>query len=221
MSTLRISDLVLFNDHQIIAFNKPGGMPVQDDKTGDASLHKLAQAYGKRDLYVVNRLDRPCSGVVIFAKTKTAAAHLNAQWKARTISKKYLAVVSPGITPSSGTLEHDLIKKGNKSVAIADTANNTSAQQARLEYRVLSKLKNYDVLAITTHTGYFHQIRAQLSAAGYPIKDDVKYGARRSNKNRTIYLHCMEIVFTHPGTQEPIIINCPPPEDALWQGMRE
>lgn len=214
---MRISDLLLFNDHQLIAFNKPGGMPTQDDKSGDPSLHKLAQAYGKRDLYIVHRLDRPCSGIVVFAKTKAAAAHLNAQWKARTISKKYLAVVSPGISPSTGTLEHDIIKKGNKSIASATTSQEEASQHAVLDYQVLTKFDNYDLLEVRTHTGYFHQIRAQLSAAGFPVKDDVKYGARRSNKERTIYLHCSEITCIHPGSQEALTISCPPTDDVLWK----
>ncbi|HLF64996.1 MAG TPA: RluA family pseudouridine synthase [Saprospiraceae bacterium] len=213
---MRISDLVLHNDHQLIAFNKPGGMPTQDDKSGDASLHKLAQAYSKRDLYVVHRLDRPCSGIVFFAKTQAASAHLSAQWKARTITKKYLAIVSPGITPLTGILEHSLVKRGNKSViSTADTEGDAS-QKAILEYRILAKLDNYDLLEVTTHTGYFHQIRAQLSAAGFPIKDDVKYGARRSNKERTIYLHCAEITFVHPGTHQELTLHCSPPEEPLW-----
>jgi 23S rRNA pseudouridine1911/1915/1917 synthase len=171
-------------------------------------------------LYVVHRLDRPCSGIVIFAKTKAAAAHLNAQWKARTIRKKYLAVVSPGITPAAGTLEHDLSKKGNKTTASPASATGDFSRRAILEYHVLAKLDNYDLLEINTHTGYFHQIRAQLSAAGFPIKDDVKYGARRSNKERTIYLHCAEVSFIHPGTKETLTIQCAPPEEALWRSVR-
>ncbi len=220
MTSVRISDLVLHNDHQLIAFNKPGGMPTQDDKTGDASLHKLAQAYSKRDLHLVHRLDRPCSGIVIFAKTQTAAAHLSAQWKARTITKKYLAIISPGITPHAGTLKHYIVKRGNKSVASSMDVIVPESHEASLAYRVVSNLDNYDILEIITHTGYFHQIRAQLSAAGFPIKDDVKYGARRSNKERTIYLHCSEITFLHPGTNQELTLHCPPVDEALWQSVR-
>lgn len=216
---MRISDLVLHNDHQLIAFNKSGGMPTQDDKTGDPSLHKLAQAYCKRDLYVVHRLDRPCSGMVLFAKTQAAAAHLSAQWKARTIRKKYVAIISKGISPEEGTLNHFLIKRGNKTLA-STTKPEGESNAAVLQYRVVSHLDNYDLIEISTHTGYFHQIRAQLSAAGFPIKDDVKYGARRSNKERTIYLHCADITFLHPGTQQEMTLHCDPPEDALWQNAR-
>ena len=95
-----------------------------------------------------------------------------------------------------------------------------NAQKAILEYRVIAKLDNYDLLEITTHTGYFHQIRAQLSAAGFPIKDDVKYGARRSNAQRTIYLHCAELRLTHPGNNQELILTCPVPDDALWNAAR-
>lgn len=217
MNATRISDLILHNDHQLIAFNKPGGMPTQDDKTGDASLHKLAQAYSKRDLHLVHRLDRPCSGIVIFAKTQAAAAHLSAQWRARTITKKYLAVVSPGITPAEGTLKHQIVKRGNKSIASPMDIPVEGANEASLSYHVVANLDNYDILGIMTHTGYFHQIRAQLSAAGFPIKDDVKYGARRSNKERTIYLHCTEMTFVHPGTNQEMKLQCPPPDEVLWK----
>jgi 23S rRNA pseudouridine1911/1915/1917 synthase len=220
MNATRISDLILHNDHQLIAFNKPGGMPTQDDKTGDASLHKLAQAYSKRNLHLVHRLDRPCSGIVIFAKTPAAAAHLSAQWKARTITKKYLAIISPGITPAEGTIHHHIAKRGNRSIASSMDSKVDGAHDATLSYRVVANLENYDILEIVTHTGYFHQIRAQLSAAGFPIKDDVKYGARRSNKERTIYLHCSEITFVHPGTNQEMKLQCLPPEESIWQSQR-
>lgn len=211
---MRISDLVVHNDHQLIAFNKPGGMPSQDDKTGDASLHRLACAYCKRDVYIIQRIDRPCSGLVVFAKSTEAARYLSDQWQQREVKKKYLAIISQGLVPETGHLEHALLKVGNKSVvAEADQQN---ARKAGLDYRIIKRSDNYDILEVITTTGYFHQVRAQLSAAGFPVKDDVKYGARRSNKDRTISLHCVEMTFRHPGNNQMLTLYCPPPDDVLW-----
>jgi 23S rRNA pseudouridine1911/1915/1917 synthase len=212
---MRISDLVLHNDHHIIACAKPAGMPVQDDKSGDPSLHRLAQAYCQRDLHVLNRLDRPCSGVVLFAKSPEAAAHLSAQWQQQSITKTYYAIVTPGASPDAGSLTHVMRKRGMKSIA-GDPASGEAGRHVSLEYRVIRQLDSYDALEIKTNSGFFHQIRAQLAAAGHPVKGDVKYGARRSNVTRMIYLHCAEITFVHPSILQQQTIVCHVPEDPLW-----
>jgi 23S rRNA pseudouridine1911/1915/1917 synthase len=215
---MRISDLVLHNDHQLVALNKPAGMPVQEDPSGDPSIHRIAQAYCKRDLYLINRLDRPCSGIVVMAKTPQAAAHLTAQWKARTVEKTYLAIIPTGITPESGTLTHFIEKQDRKSLAI--TPNDTDQlANAELTYRVKAHLETFDLLEVVAKTGLFHQIRAQLSAFGFPIRGDVKYGARRANKDRTISLHCAEIQLIHPGSSDPMTLRCPLPEHDIWPAV--
>lgn len=212
---MRISELVLHNDHQIIALSKPAGMPVQNDKTGDKSLHRIAQAYCKRDLFLVHRLDRPCSGLVIMAKTREAAAHLSDQWQDRTIAKTYLAIVPKGIEPKAGKLEHNLVKKGNKSIATKYDRHSRDVH-AVLQYRIMQSMDTYDVLEIKMESGYFHQIRAQLAEAGCPIRGDVKYGARRANADRSIGLHCFEIQLIHPGSLEEIVLRSPVPEHDIW-----
>jgi 23S rRNA pseudouridine1911/1915/1917 synthase len=215
---MRISDLVLHNDHQLVALHKPAGMPVQEDSSGDASIHRIAQAYCKRDLYLVNRLDRPCSGVVVMAKTPQAAAHLSAQWKARTVRKTYLAIVPTGISPEEGTLTHTIEKQDRKSIAtIVDAAD--AEANAVLTYRLIRHLDSFDLLEVTAKTGFFHQIRAQLASFGFPIKGDVKYGARRANKDRSINLHCVEINLMHPGSSDPISLRCPLPDHDIWPAL--
>ncbi len=214
---MRFGDLVLFNDHQIIACAKPAGMPTQEDKTGDASLHRLAQSYCKRDLYIVHRLDRPCSGLVVFAKTKNAASILSAGLADRTIAKKYLAVVPLGIEPSEGTLSDFIFKTGAGKVRVSDDA--AEGKNAELGYKTVGKIDNYTLLEITPSTGRLHQIRAQLSAHGFPVKGDVKYGSRRKNKDRSIHLHSHAMSFTHPTKGQKMDFTCPLPDESVWNAF--
>lgn len=214
---MNISDLILHNDHQIIALNKPSGVPSQEDKTGDTSLHTMAQAYSKRDLFVVHRIDRPCSGVVIFAKNRTAAAALGEQFEANTLDKYYYAVVPKGIEPSSGELEHSIDK-----VASGKVKANKPGEQgrpAKLSYKLLEDIDNYSLLEVQPHSGRLHQIRAQLGAFGFPIMGDVKYGARRGNRDRSIMLHARRIRFDHPTKGGEVIITAPVPEQAVWKAF--
>jgi len=214
---MRFGDLVLFNDHQIIACAKPAGMPTQEDKTGDASLHRLAQAYCKRDLYVVHRLDRPCSGLVVFGKNKNAAAMLSAGLADRTFEKKYLAVVPLGIDPAEGELSDFIIKIGAGKVRVSEDAKD--GKNAQLTYKTIGKIDNYALLEIMPSTGRLHQIRAQLSAHGYPVKGDVKYGSRRKNKDRSIHLHSYAMTIRHPTKGEKVQLICPLPDDTVWKAF--
>ncbi len=214
---MRFGDLVLFNDHQIIACAKPAGMPTQEDKTGDPSLHRLAQAYCKRDLYVVHRLDRPCSGLVVFAKTKNAAAMLNAGLANRTFEKKYLAVIPLGMEPADGTLSDFIVKIAAGKVRVSN--DEKGGKNAELDYKTVGKIDNYALLEITPSTGRLHQIRAQLSAHGYPVKGDVKYGSRRKNKDRSIHLHSLSMAIRHPTKGEKMELTCPLPDESVWNAF--
>ena len=214
---MRFGDLVLFNDHQIIACAKPAGMPTQEDKTGDPSLHRLAQAYCKRDLYVVHRLDRPCSGLVVFAKTKSAASVLSAGLAERKFEKKYMAVVPLGIEPAEGTLSDYIAKIGAGKVRV--TNDEKDGKNAQLDYTVVSKIDNYSLVEIRPSTGRLHQIRAQLSAHGFPVKGDVKYGSRRKNKDRSIHLHSYSMTLRHPTKGEQMTLVCPLPDETVWNAF--
>ena len=211
---MKFGDLVIYNDRQVIACCKPAGMPTQEDKSGDASLHRLAQAYCKHDLHVVHRLDRPCSGLVVFAKNSKAAAALSGQFAAKQASKEYYAVVPKGIPPEA-TLKDKLLKKGNKS----HVSEHSDAKDAELSYKMESEIDNYALLRVHPATGRMHQIRAQLAHAGYPIKGDVKYGARRGNRDRSIHLHSHKLTFVHPTKNETIELECPTPEDPVWMAF--
>ena len=211
---MRFGDLVLYNDRQVIACCKPAGMPTQEDKSGDASLHRLAQAYCKHDLHVVHRLDRPCSGLVVFAKNPKAASAISEQFASKRAIKEYLAVVPKGI-PTEGTLKDKLLKKGNKTYVSEDTM----AKDAELSYKIDGEIDNYLLLKVRPLTGRMHQIRAQLANAGFPIKGDVKYGARRGNRDRSIHLHSHKLTFVHPTKNETVEIECAPPDETVWNAF--
>jgi len=174
----------------------------------------MVQAYCKQDIYVVHRLDRPVSGVVIFAKNKSAAADLGNQFAEGTARKSYLALVTPGITPEKGTLSHSLVRTTGKTRLAKE---GEQGQECVLEYSLIRKLDNYDLLEIRPVTGRTHQIRAQLSLVGHPVKGDVKYGARRGNRDRSINLHCKSIQILHPAQKGNLSFDSPVPDDPIWQ----
>lgn len=217
---MSISDYFIHKDNQLLVCNKPAAIPTQKDLTGDKAMVDLAEIYGKKKLWVTNRIDRPASGLVIFAKTAKAAAHINQLFADQKITKYYLAAVPKGIA-DSGQLEHQLVKsKSNKSIVIDKTSKQSKTAIATFEKIV--ELNTWDILKISTKTGRHHQIRAQLAHHGFPIKGDVKYGARRGNKDRSIHLHCHQIEITHPVTEEPISLECMPnTEDPIWKAMIE
>lgn len=214
---MRISDWVVYNTNQFVAFNKPASMPVQPDKTGDTSLIEAAMAWCKHTLFLVHRLDRPCSGLVIFAKNGKAANKLSQQFKSREVDKTYLAVVAVKPEPEIGVLHHFLKKNPhtNKTIVSADGTGKASI----LEYAVLESIQNYHLLQLKPTTGRHHQIRAQLAAIGSPIRGDVKYGFRRGNRDRSIHLHAWKLAFNHPVSGERIELTAAPPQDNLWQAF--
>lgn len=215
-----IGDLVLYKNNQFIAFNKPGGLPSQDDQTKEKSLLNLAEIYCKCPIHIINRIDRPTSGVVLFSKTKQSQASINEQLRERQIEKWYLAVVDKNIAPDKQTLTHTLLKDSKRKQALVVEEGHPQGKKATLNYEVLETIDRYALLLIKMETGRFHQIRAQLAHIGFPIKGDVKYGFRRSNKDRSIHLHAWKMAFTHPVSGERVTLSAPVPEDPVWQAFQ-
>ena len=212
----KISDWVLYKNNQIIAFNKPGGIPLQPDKTEEKSLLDLGEIYAKSTIFVIHRIDRPTSGIVLFAKSKKGLARMNKQFRERTIKKTYLAVVKNAPEKEVGQLIHYLRKneKSNKTQVFEEPVK--GGKEAILNYKIIGKSDNYTLLEIDLETGRHHQIRAQLAKIGSPIKGDVKYGARRSNKDRSIHLHAWKLSFQHPVTLETVDLVADMPDEVIW-----
>ena len=218
---------VLYEDNHILVANKPNNMLVQPDTTGDVALEDLAKQYikvkynkpGAVFLNAVHRIDRPVSGVVVFARTSKALARLNEQFRSKEIKKTYWALVKNRPEIESGTLENYIRRDAKKNKSFVCQKEAKDAKLARLSYTLIASSENYHLLEIDLHTGRHHQIRCQLAHMGCPIKGDLKYGAERSNKDGGISLHARSVEFTHPVTKEPIKITAPVPNDNLWQAM--
>jgi len=215
---------ILYEDNHIIIVNKRAGDIVQGDKTGDKPLSDVVKEYiaekynkpGNVYLGVVHRLDRPTTGLVIFAKTSKVLPRLNALFASKDISKTYWAIVKNKPAKEKDTLIDWLKKnsKNNKSYAYKKEVANS--KKAILHYEVIKKLQNYFLLEIRLETGRHHQIRSQLYNIGCPIKGDLKYGFDRSNEDGSIHLHARHISFIHPVKKEPVEITAPLPKDAIW-----
>ena len=212
---------ILYKDHQVIALNKPAAIAVQTDKTGDPAFQEQVEAYCKQPLHAVNRLDRPVSGLVVFAKTKSAMTALTEQFRNRSVEKIYLAVVQELPAEPEGTLVHFLRKNEAKNLAKAFTEEQPGTERAEIRYRLLGSSERYHLLEIQLITGRHHQIRAQLAAIGSPVKGDVKYGFRRSNRDRSIHLHAWRLAFDHPVSGERIRLEAGlPGEDPVWAALQ-
>lgn len=221
-----IGQQIVFEDNHLLIINKKTGQLVQGDKTGDASLLDLIKDFiKKRDskpgnvfLGLVHRIDRPTSGLVIYAKTSKALTRLTQMVKNREIKKTYWAVVAKEMIPQSQRLVHYLQKneKTNKATVFIKPTEN--AKESILNYHIIKTLDNFQLLEIDLETGRHHQIRAQLSKIGVPIKGDLKYGAARSNPDGGIHLHARKLAFTHPVTKEDLEVVAPVPQnDAVWK----
>lgn len=215
---------VLYEDNHLIAVNKRPGDIVQGDKTGDMPLCEVVKLYikekydkpGKVYLGVAHRLDRPTSGIVVFAKTSKALPRINKLFAEKKTIKTYWAVVKNLPKEESDTLVHWLKRNPKQNKSYANNKEVAGSKNAILEYRVLKKLDSYYLLEIALKTGRHHQIRAQLSAIGCPIKGDLKYGFDRSNKDASIHLHARSLSFTHPVKKELLALTAPPPRDPVW-----
>lgn len=215
---------ILFEDNHVVIVNKRAGDITQGDKTGDKPLSEVVKEYikdkynkpGDVFLGVVHRLDRPTSGIIIFARTSKSLERLNKMLREKTIYKTYWAVVKNHPKKEKDTLINYLRKnpKNNKSTAYSKEIK--GSKKAILHYTVLKKLDNYSLIEINLETGRHHQIRTQLSSIGCPIKGDLKYGFERSNKDGSIHLHARKIQFTHPVSKEQLNITAPTPKEVIW-----
>ena len=219
IKTIKISDLVLYKNNQLIAFNKPATIPVQEDKTGDKALINLAEIFCKSKLRLVHRIDRPATGVVLFAKTDSALARLNELFRERAVEKTYLAVVKDLPEATEGELVHYLKKNGQQNRTMVHQEPTKDAKKSTLTYRHLKSIDRYHLLEVKLQSGRHHQIRAQLGAIGSPIKGDDKYGFKRSNRDRSIHLHAWKLRFQHPVSQEWEEIVAPLPDDPVWNAF--
>lgn len=225
MKPTPIKDQILFEDNHLIVVNKHPSQIVQGDKTGDKPLSEIVKDYikikynkpGAVFLGVAHRLDRPVSGVVIFARTSKALTRLNSMLKDREITKSYWAIVKQIPPEESSHLIHYIYKDNKKNKSFIGSQKKKDAKKAELIYTHLSGSDNYHLLEIELLTGRHHQIRAQLAHIGCPIKGDLKYGYPRSNKNASIHLHARSVSFTHPVTKVNINIKANPPDDPLWE----
>jgi 23S rRNA pseudouridine1911/1915/1917 synthase len=225
-----MEEQIVYEDNHLLVINKKVGQLVQGDKTGDESLLDSIKNFIKiRDdkpgnvfLGLVHRIDRPTSGLVIYAKTSKALSRLTQMVKNREIKKTYWAVVGKEMIPQSQRLVHYLKKNEKNNKASVFTKVTEGAKESILTYHVIKTLDNYLLLEIDLETGRHHQIRAQLSKTGVPIKGDLKYGSPRSNPDGGINLHARKLEFIHPVTKEDIVIVAPVPQnDAVWRACED
>ena len=237
---------VIYEDNHIIIVNKRSGEIVQGDKTGDCPLSDIVKDYIKEKyqkpgavfLGVVHRLDRPVSGLVLFARTSKALTRLNDMFRNGEVHKTYWAIVERRNenqrsvsgeafkgemrNASSFTeISHWLTRNEQQNKSYAYDREKPNAKKAVLRYRIIAQLDCYDVLEVQLMTGRHHQIRCQLAAIGHPIKGDLKYGARRSNPDGSISLLARRIEFVHPVSKQNIVVEAPLPDDNLWQSVKK
>jgi 23S rRNA pseudouridine1911/1915/1917 synthase len=217
--------VVIYEDNHLIAVNKPAGLLVQSDATGDITLKELVQQYikiryqkdGDVFLGVIHRIDRPVSGVVIFARTSKALTRMNDLMRDRLIQKKYLAICSHRPDELSGKLTHFLIKDTEKNYTRAYASKKSGSKEATLTYHQIGELDAKTLLEVMPETGRPHQIRAQLSKIGCPIIGDLKYGAEYPMPDKSIALHCRAMSFIHPTKKEKVTITADPPNVYPWK----
>lgn len=218
---------VIYEDNHVIAVSKTCHEIVQGDKTGDIPLSEMVKAYikdkynkpGEVFLGVTHRLDRPTTGIVLFARTSKALSRLNEMFKSHEqIKKTYWAIVpTNNQLPSANRLENYLWRNEKQNKSFVVKPGTKDAKRAVLSYQIIAKGDRYTLLEINLETGRHHQIRCQLAAIGWPIKGDLKYGSKRSNPDGGISLHARKIEFIHPVSKNAICITAPVPDDALWQ----
>lgn len=218
---------VVYEDNHIIIVYKESGEIVQGDKTGDTPLSDIVKDYIKEKyqkpgnvfLGVVHRLDRPVSGLVVFARTSKALSRLNEMFRTGEVHKTYWAITKNMPAIEEGRLEHWLVRNEKQNKSYAYAKEKPGAKKAVLEYKMIGRTDNYSLLEVRLLTGRHHQIRCQLAAMGCPIKGDLKYGAQRSNPDGSISLLSHRVEFVHPVSKERIDVTSPVPSDNLWQDI--
>jgi len=216
---------VIFENKHWLAVNKIPKLSVERSPYGEPTIESLvfdhiSQSYKNPYVGIIHRLDRVTTGVLLFAKRKSTLRKVNEQFRNRTTEKTYLAVVGVAPPEKEARLIHYLRKDGRKNISVASDEEAKGAKRAELHYRLLGSSERYHLLEVKLTTGRHHQIRAQLAAIGCPIKGDVKYGFRRSNRDRSIHLHAWKLGFEHPVSQERVELSAPPPsDDAVWDAF--
>lgn len=218
---------VLYEDNHIIIINKTVSEIVQGDKTGDKPLSEIVKEYLKEKYNkpgnvfcgVTHRLDRPVSGIVIFAKTSKALSRLNEMFKNKQIDKTYWAIVKNMPKEAEGTLSNYLVRNEKQNKSYAYDVEKPNSKLAILHYKLIARSERYNLLEVDLETGRHHQIRVQLSKMGCPIKGDMKYGFDRSNPDGGISLHARKVSFLHPVSKERIEVTAPLPKETLWQAL--
>lgn len=218
---------ILHEDNHLIVVNKRVGDIVQGDKTGDKPLSEVVKEYikdkynkpGEVFLGVVHRLDRPTTGIVVFARTSKALTRMNELFSNRETQKTYWAIVKNKPSKEEDNLVHYIKRNEKNNTSKAHIKEVPESKLASLDYKIFKELNNYFALEINLHTGRHHQIRAQLSAIGSPIKGDLKYGFDRSNPDGGIHLHARKLTFIHPVTKEVITVTAPTPSDSIWDAL--
>ncbi len=224
-----IKDRILFEDNHLIIINKLPGELVQGDETNDRTLADDVKQYLKETYHkpgnvylgIPHRLDRPTSGIVVYAKTEKALIRLNDMFRGSSVKKTYWAVVDNPPREEDGTLIHYIVRNPQNNKSIARPKEVKGSKLARLDYKLIAKSDRYYLLEIALHTGRHHQIRAQLAAIDCHIKGDLKYGFPRSNPDGGIHLHARKIVFIHPVKKDEVVIVAPPPHDSVWDYFAE
>ena len=220
---------VLYEDNHIIIINKAAGEIVQGDKTGDKSLCDTMKAYIKEKyakpgnvfIGLPHRLDRPVSGIVVFAKTSKALERLNRMFSEGSVKKIYWALTKGIPVPAEAEIDSWILRNEKMNKSFSYPKEVKGSKRAILRYRLATASQNYNLIEVELKTGRHHQIRCQLSSIGCPIKGDLKYGAQRSNPDGSISLHARYIEFTHPVSKELIAVTAPLPDDRLWQSFEK
>lgn len=218
---------IIYEDNHIVAVNKSCSEIVQGDKTGDKPLSEMVKTWLKEKYHkpgnvfvgVTHRLDRPVTGIVLFAKTSKALARLNEMFKNNEIKKTYWAIVKNRPPKDSDTLVHFLVKNEKQNKSYAHDEEKPHSKKAVLHYRLIGKSDNYHLLEIEIETGRHHQIRSQLAKIGCPIRGDLKYGYPRSNKDGGISLHARSVSLIHPVSKEKIDLVAPVPDEPIWKAF--
>ena len=220
---------IVYEDNHIIVVNKTASEIVQGDKTGDEPLSERLKSYlkvkynkpGNVFIGVTHRLDRPVSGLVVFAKTSKALSRLNAMFQTKEVKKTYWAIVTAAPPQEEGELMHYLVRNEKQNKSYAYDRERPESKRAILHYRLLAHSERYWLLEVDLQTGRHHQIRCQLAKMGCPIKGDLKYGAPRSNPDTSICLHARQLRFIHPASKEMINLTAPLPDGNLWAAFKQ